>query len=204
MTGSADLGDAGGGEGGPVGSLLEAVGGLEAARSAPGAIQTDWPRREGPAGGRGADSDVEDDESDGEVVEETFIEHPSMPAVDPHEIEDAEDLLESYFIQVDYLLRRLLTINERIDDVEDLVEVSLDHRRNELVATDLMVTTITAGFAWVAMIAGIFGMNLLEYSKSTSFFVVVMMIGTVPGCLIVLGIVAWVRHRRLMFIPNLP
>lgn len=35
---------------------------------------------------------------------------------------------------------------------------SQDHRRNELVATDLMVTTVTAGFAFVAMIAGIYGM----------------------------------------------
>ena len=32
---------------------------------------------------------------------------------------------------------------------------------NELVATDLMVTTVTAGFAFVAMIAGIYGMNLV-------------------------------------------
>ena len=31
--------------------------------------------------------------------------------------------------QIDYILRRLLTINERIDDVEDLVAIEMDHRR---------------------------------------------------------------------------
>lgn len=36
--------------------------------------------------------------------------------------QDAEDLLESYFIQADYVLRRLLLVSERIDDVEDLGE----------------------------------------------------------------------------------
>jgi hypothetical protein len=30
------------------------------------------------------------------------------------------------------------------------------------VATDLMVTTVTAGLAWVAMIAGLAGMNLYK------------------------------------------
>lgn len=38
--------------------------------------------------------------------------------------------------------------------------MQMDHRRNELVATDLFVSIVTAGFAWVAMIAGIYGMNL--------------------------------------------
>lgn len=98
-------------------------------------------------------------------VFETIFEHPMMPAVDPHSIEEAEDMLErcavgwweegllagwlardaagwrspptalsarllstpspphllppsSYYIQQDYILRRLLAINERIDDTE--------------------------------------------------------------------------------------
>lgn len=33
-------------------------------------------------------------------------------------------------------------------------------RRNELVALDMVMTILTMGFAFVAMIAGIFGMNL--------------------------------------------
>ena len=97
--------------------------------------------------------------------------------VDPHDIEDAEDLLESYFIQVsrqssmaqhgraqhallsprqggasqgaaaallsdacagraglpapqvDFILRRLLMVNERVDATEDLVSIKMDHRR---------------------------------------------------------------------------
>ncbi len=35
-------------------------------------------------------------------------------------------------------------------------------RRNELVALDLLVTCITAAFTFVAMVAGIFGMNLFN------------------------------------------
>ena len=109
---------------------------------------------------------------------------PCCPSgVDPHDIEDAEDLLESYFIQVsrhsmarhggtacaacspstqqsrqgsrqaagqqllvghlthmlvlpaplqlqvDFILRRLLMVNERVDATEDLVSIKMDHRR---------------------------------------------------------------------------
>ena len=36
----------------------------------------------------------------------------------------------------------------------------MDSRRNELVATDLMVTIISAGFGWMCVVTGVFGMNL--------------------------------------------
>lgn len=149
--------------------------------------------------------------------------------MDPHEIEDAEDQLENYYVKVDGMLRRLLMIAEHIDANEDLVEIQasrgggwglggrhrcrglrargmggygagqrlesavcltrvsesmmvlqerrpaatscdvhspfcsattpfqMDHRRNELVALDLLVSLVTAAFAWVSMIAGFWG-----------------------------------------------
>lgn len=139
---------------------------------------------------------------DDEVIE-TFIEGPPMPSVDPHEIEDAEDLLETYYLQLDYLLRRLRTVDERIEDTEDLVAIQMDHRRNELVATDLMVTTGTAGFAFVSMIAGLFGMNLNSGVEETAhWFWSVFALTLVGGAAIVAVIVAWIRRRNLMFIPS--
>lgn len=33
----------------------------------------------------------------------------------------------------------------------------MDHRRNELVALDLLVSLVTAAFAWVSMIGGFWG-----------------------------------------------
>lgn len=45
-------------------------------------------------------------------------------------------------------------VNERIDDAEDLVSITLDQRRNELVATDLMVTIISCAFGFAAVVAG--------------------------------------------------
>ena len=40
--------------------------------------------------------------------------------------------------QVDTVLSRLIALKERIEGTEALIEIDLDHRRNELVAFDLV------------------------------------------------------------------
>lgn len=53
-------------------------------------------------------------------------------------------LLASLFVsmmsvlQVDTVLSRLTALKERIEGTEALIEIDLDHRRNELVAFDLV------------------------------------------------------------------
>ena len=41
----------------------------------------------------------------------------------------AEDLLETYFMRIDYLHSRLSLLKERIEDQEDEVNIRLDHRQ---------------------------------------------------------------------------
>ena len=41
-------------------------------------------------------------------------------------------------MQVDTVLSRLTALKERIEGTEALIEIDLDHRRNELVAFDLV------------------------------------------------------------------
>ena len=44
-------------------------------------------------------------------------------------------------MQVDTVLSRLTALKERIEGTEALIEIDLDHRRNELVAFDLVRST---------------------------------------------------------------
>ncbi|DBB07428.1 TPA: hypothetical protein ACH3X3_008910 [Trebouxia sp. C0006] len=90
----------------------------------------------------------------------TGITCPLNVGVDPHDIEGCEDLLESYFMQVDSVLSRLTALKERIEGTEALIEIDLDHRRNELVAFDLVLTMVTLSFTLVGALAGLMGMNL--------------------------------------------
>jgi len=59
---------------------------------------------------------------------------------DASNISSCENLLESYFMQIDYLTNRLETLDEHVTSTEEQLTMELDHRRNELVAFDLFMT----------------------------------------------------------------
>ncbi|KAK9825912.1 hypothetical protein WJX81_005713 [Elliptochloris bilobata] len=125
--------------------------------------------------------------------------------VDPHSIEACENLLENYFMQAEFLLSRLNQMKERIDDVEDLLNLELDQRRNELVALDMVMTILTMGFAFVAMIAGIFGMNLgpLPIQDDNIHFYVVVIASGFIGFMLCATALAYAQKKRLLtFIPQ--
>ena len=51
--------------------------------------------------------------------------------------------LTSLALQVDFLMSGLMVLKERIDATEALIAIDLDNRRNELVAFDLVCSTLT-------------------------------------------------------------
>eukprot|EP00879_Flechtneria_rotunda_P012502 GHRR01013054.1.p1 GENE.GHRR01013054.1~~GHRR01013054.1.p1 ORF type:complete len:112 (+),score=18.59 GHRR01013054.1:114-449(+) len=69
-------------------------------------------------------------------------------------------LLEAYFMHVDNTYNRLQTLNEYIQDTEDLVNLKLDQHRNQLIGIDLILTSLTCSLAMMTAVAGFFGMNL--------------------------------------------
>lgn len=146
-----------------------------------------------------------------DAEEEMMHEEESSPTkgrnherVDPHEIEEAEDLLESNFVNLDLLLRRLVGLDEKIDDAEDFLELDLDQRRNELVALNLLVASVAMSLGFAAVIAGIFGMNLVNSDLVDEAWVlpVVLVVTFALSALILLAVIWYVRRRKLMFIPN--
>ena len=72
-------------------------------------------------------------------------------------------LLEAYFMHVDNTFNRLQTLNEYIQDTEDLVNLKLDQHRNQLIGIDLLLTAFGASVAIMTAVAGYFGMNLNSY-----------------------------------------
>jgi len=128
----------------------------------------------------------------------------SNQQIDPHEIEEAEDLLETVFVDLDLLSRRLLSIDDKIEDAEELLELDLDSRRNELVGLNLIVATVAMAFGFAAVIAGVFGMNLVNSDLVNEVWVlpVVLVVTLVFSVGLVVGVFIYVKHRKLMFIPT--
>lgn len=98
---------------------------------------------------------------------------------------------------------RLDQLGERIDDTEDLVNIDLDNRRNQIVAIDLVVTSVTLMFTFVTSVSGIFGMNLRNsWEERHDAFVSVTVGAFLLGAAIFLAFMMYVRVKRLMFIPD--
>lgn len=126
------------------------------------------------------------------------------PRVDPHEIEEAEDLLETMFERSDMLLRRLTLLDEQCDDTEELLDLDLDRKRNQLVGLNVVVSAMSMCFGFAAAIGGIFGMNLKNSELDEKGWVLVLvLILMMTGSVVLLLIVLIYMHRKkLMFIPT--
>ncbi|GFR49950.1 hypothetical protein Agub_g12057, partial [Astrephomene gubernaculifera] len=121
----------------------------------------------------------------------------------PHDVEDCENLLEFYYVQAEALLGRLDALNERIDDTEDLVNIDLDNRRNQIVGIDLVVTSITLMFTVITSVAGVFGMNMRNtLEESFTAFWVTTAAAFAGGLLISTAFLGYVAQRRLLMLPG--
>ncbi|CAL5219734.1 g1631 [Coccomyxa viridis] len=121
------------------------------------------------------------------------------------DISQAENLLESYFAMVDFLINRLNALEEHMKAVEEQMALELDHRRNELVALDLILTAVATAFAFVSMVGGIYGMNTplpLWFQQSMSAFPITVAITCIVGALVFVAFVWYARWKRLLFIPD--
>ncbi len=124
--------------------------------------------------------------------------------IDPHDIEEAEDLLETMFERADMLLRRLSLLDERCEDTEALLELDLDQKRNQLVGLNVVVSSMSMSFGFAAAIGGIFGMNLKNSELAEDGWVLATVLAVMlAGCTALLIIVFWyMQYKKLMFIPT--
>ncbi|VVB06208.1 unnamed protein product [Arabis nemorensis] len=79
---------------------------------------------------------------------------------DEDDVEDLEMLLEAYFMQLEGMRNKILTVREYIDDTEDYVNIQLDNQRNELIQLQLILTIASFAIAAETLLASLFGMNI--------------------------------------------
>ncbi|KAK9813877.1 hypothetical protein WJX73_003052 [Symbiochloris irregularis] len=122
----------------------------------------------------------------------------------PHDIEEAENLLEIYLMRMEYMWSLLVNLQDRIDDCEDLINIELDSRRNELVAVNMFVSALTASFGFVSMIGSIFGQNLdpLPIESTQTAFWASTFGSTAAAIVLFACVMLYCWHQRLLFIPR--
>ncbi|PPR00289.1 hypothetical protein CVT24_005030 [Panaeolus cyanescens] len=80
--------------------------------------------------------------------------------------DELEVLLESFSKQVEEVVNEAENIEHNVQSTQEIVELILDSNRNALLALDLQVSIATLGVGSGALIAGLFGMNLMSHLES--------------------------------------
>ena len=115
------------------------------------------------------------------------------------DIQEAENLLEAYFIIIDNSYDKLTTMSGNIDDTEDYINIALDTLRNKLIQIDLVFTTGTFGVAVAALIASIFGMNIKNGVEGSEPLFIAVTTVLCLGVIIFLIVLTWYyRRNRLL------
>ena len=114
------------------------------------------------------------------------------------DLQELEDLLETYFTHVDSTHRSLNGLNEYIDDLEDLIEIELDSQRNQLIKLELILTTATLSLTCFSVVVGIFGMNIKNNIENEhDAFLFVAWFGTAGTVGMFLLLLRVCRHYKL-------
>ena len=121
------------------------------------------------------------------------------PKDEDKDLQEVEDLLETYFTHIDGTFAELQALDEYIDDTEDFVNIELDSQRNQLIKLELVLTTATLFMTMYGVVASVFGMNVrngAEDSKGT--FVVINVVCSVCTVLAFVLAVTYIRYKRIM------
>lgn len=117
-----------------------------------------------------------------EATEETIKDEEDIQAMclsNPEATTEAESILEHVWEQFEDLAHQIRELNENIDDTQEIITLKMANRRNVIIRFDLVATMITAVLSGLAVVVGVFGMNLKNtFEESTpAFFTVVLFSG---------------------------
>ncbi|XP_050938080.1 magnesium transporter MRS2-5 isoform X2 [Cucumis melo] len=113
-------------------------------------------------------------------------------------IEQLEMLLEAYFVVIDDMLSKLLSLKESIDDTEDLINIKLGNVQNQLIQFQLLFTAATFLATMFAALTAVFGMNFADdvFDHPSSFQLIVYL--TLIACgLVYFGFLFYFRYKKI-------
>eukprot|EP00242_Pyramimonas_sp_CCMP2087_P018371 CAMPEP_0198202740 /NCGR_PEP_ID=MMETSP1445-20131203/5950_1 /TAXON_ID=36898 /ORGANISM="Pyramimonas sp., Strain CCMP2087" /LENGTH=511 /DNA_ID=CAMNT_0043873813 /DNA_START=314 /DNA_END=1849 /DNA_ORIENTATION=- len=118
---------------------------------------------------------------------------------DQYDVDELEDLLETFNESVNGVYNKLHALSEHIDDTEDFINLLQDSHRNKLIQLDLVMTALTFSVSLVAMIYSLFGMNLSSgLEEEPNSFVQVVVISSVLAAMTFLVFIVYTRKQMLL------
>ncbi|XP_021298385.1 magnesium transporter MRS2-1-like [Herrania umbratica] len=116
-------------------------------------------------------------------------------------VEELESLLEAYFVVIDSILNKLMTLKQYIDDTENFLNIQMNNLRNRLIQFELLLTSATFVLAVFGIIIGIFGINFpVPLFNDSHTIKVVLIITSVCGIILYCALVCFYKWRGVLLL----
>ena len=110
-----------------------------------------------------------------EALEEENIPELCLKS-DPQDqdLEQVESVIESLYEQAEMLNENIDELNENLDDSQEILLLKIANKRNTIIKFDLIVSFVAAVFGFLAVVVGLYGMNLKNHMETdeTAFYYV--------------------------------
>lgn len=116
-------------------------------------------------------------------------------------LDAVENLLESYFVQIDGTFDKLQAVGEYIEDTEEFINIELDSSRNRLIRLEIILTAGTFALAIFTLVGGVLGENVIippAITRTVTAFWGVNGITAVICIAVFWGFMIWMRAKKLL------
>ncbi|OKO98022.1 Mitochondrial inner membrane magnesium transporter mrs2 [Penicillium subrubescens] len=121
----------------------------------------------------------------------------------PHAIEDHQEveyLLEAYYKSHDAIVESAGALLSEVHRTQDAIMSVLDVRRNQIMVFEAQLEICMLGFAVSTFIAGLYGMNVINYLEDSPYAFPSLVAGCVMGTLMLarIGMLKLRKFRRIL------
>jgi len=116
-----------------------------------------------------------------------------------YDIDELEDLLETFHERIFGTFNKLHALSEYIDDTEDFISISQDSHRNKLIQIDLVMTSLSFSLTFLAMVASVFGMNVTSgLEENERAFDVIIMVSAAIAIMAFAIFMVFAHYQKLL------
>lgn len=138
-------------------------------------------------------TELVDDEDD---LQEFYLDRQEDEEV---EIENIESILENALEPIENLTHKTQELEDNIDDAQEILTLKMNNIRNMVIKFDLLLTTIACFFALLAVVTGLYGMNIQNHLETNPIAFRWILIGMGSFFLFGFGVLAiWMKRKRII------
>jgi len=142
------------------------------------------------------------DEIEGEVTElvsdDEELNDLYLGVKSPNDTNEIESILENILEQVEDVSHKIDELEENIDDTQEILALRMSNMRNTIIKFDLLVSTATGVLALLAVVTGLYGMNLKNNLEQNSQAFENVTISLIFIFFLGLGLlIAWLKRKKV-------